>query len=198
MQEKYQRTELDEKEKEYLLGIERLALSLQGSRGSASWGLHEFSVEERSEDRDGHAPCSSLFVERFGVEGQTEANKKAITQLAHRATMIKKNPQMDRLHFNFRRKSKGTSLAQWLIPSRFQFPALESQGIRPLQRRILAEVNCSVPAPFLKMAKFSGSVLQKSASLPPPRKIPKPKHLIPQTTKQLLFRKYLTLKMSVS
>lgn len=77
---------------------------------------------------------------------------------------------MDRLHFNFRRKSKGTSLAQWLIPGRFQFPALESQGIRLLQRRILAEVNCSVPAPFLTMQKFSGSVLQMSA--PPPQKNP--------------------------
>lgn len=66
---KCHKTELDEKEKEFQLGRERLGLSLQGSRGSASWGLHKFSVEERSEDRDGHALCSSLFVERFWVEG---------------------------------------------------------------------------------------------------------------------------------
>lgn len=62
------------------------------------------------------------------------------------------------------------SLAQWLIPSTFQFPALESQGIRALQRRILAEGNVFCPASFLTMvrlfwlcaADFSPSSLQKN------------------------------------
>lgn len=167
---KCHKTELDEKE--YQLGRERLGLSLQGSRGSASWGLHKFSVEERSEDRDGHALCSSLFVERFWVEGQREANKKAITRVAHGATMIKKNPQTDRLHFNFRRKSKGTSLAQWLIPSRFQFPALESQGIRLLQRRILAEVNVFCPSLILDNGKAFVALCCRPLPLLTPRKTP--------------------------
>lgn len=105
---------------------------------------------------------------------------------------------MDRLHLNFRKKSKGASLAQWLIPSRFQFPALESQGIRLLQRRILAEVNVFCPSLISRhWQNFLGSMLQMSSPLPAPEN-PQTKHPIPQTTKQLLFRNYLTLKMSVS
>lgn len=82
---------------------------------------------------------------------------------------------MDRLHFNFRRKSKGTSLAQWLIPSRFQFPALESQGIRLLQRRILAEVNVFCPSFILESGEaFLALCCRCQPLFPPSQKNPKP------------------------
>lgn len=104
---------------------------------------------------------------------------------------------MDRLHFNFRRKSKGTSLAQWLIPSRFQFPALESQGIRLLQRRILAGVNVFCPSFILDNGEAFLALCCRCQPLFPFRKTPI-KHPIPKKIKQLLFRKCLTLQMSVS
>lgn len=88
------------------------------------------------------------------------------------------------------------SLAQWLIPSTFQFPALESQGIRALQRRILAEGNVFCPSFILGNGEAFLALCCRFQPLFPPEK-PQTKHPIPQTITPLFFRKYLTLRISV-
>lgn len=98
--------------------------------------------------------------------------------------MIKKNPQTDRLNFNFRRKPKGKSLTRWLIPTRFQFPASKSQGIRPLQRKNhqnFSRGECAMSQLHSwQWWSFSGSVPQTPLHTPPTKTLPPP-----QTIKSL-------------